>query len=96
MKFDIMRCVWQKRKPQYSPAYGTIYLDLWDNETKTGAELQLTFPKNVIDDTYNYFDYLCKTESRVDPVKIMIFHSLVNKEKNNFVEALVKIGGYFD
>ena len=96
MKLEIMRCVWQKRKPQYSPAYGAIYLDLWDNETKTGAELQLTFPENVIEATYNYLDYLRIKENEVDPVKIMIFHGLVNNEKNSFTEALVKIGGSFD
>lgn len=95
MKFDIMRCVLHNRKLQHI-SNGAIYLDLWDDETKTNAELTLTFPGNVLEVTYNYFEYLIKTESQVDPVKIMIFHSLVNKEKNSFAEALIKIGGYFD
>lgn len=91
MKFDLMRCVSHKKAPN-----GAIYLDLWDDETKTNVELTLTFRENVRETAYNYFNYLMKTESQVDPVKIMIFLSLVNKEKNSFTEALVKIGGSFD
>lgn len=90
MTFDLMRCVSHKKTPNRA-----ICLDLWDDETKTNVELKLTFPENVREATYNYFEYLMKTESPVDPVKIMIFHSLVTKEKNSFAEALVKIGGSF-
>ena len=88
MKLELMRCVLHRNKP-----YSSIDLDLWDEETKTGVELHLTFPDNVIEATYSYFDYLRRTGAEVDPVRIMIFHSLINKEKNSFAEALVKVGG---
>lgn len=88
MKLELMRCVLHRNRPRSS-----IDLDLWDEKTVTGVELHLTFPDSVIDATYNYFDYLRRTGAKVEPVRIMIFHSLINKEGNSFPEALVKVGG---
>lgn len=88
MKLELMRCVHtQKSFPR------SINLDLWDEETKTGVELHLTFPDNAYSATYHYFDHLKSIGAKVDPVRILIFHALINKEKNSFAEALVKVGG---
>lgn len=69
-----------------------ILIDLWDENTKTNAELRLTIPTAEITDLRTYLHYLSSIHKPVDSVKLMILQTLMQRDHNKMCEAIIKLG----
>ena len=69
-----------------------ILIDLWDEDTKTNAELRLTISSAEIVDLRTYLRYLSNIHKPVDTVKLMILQGLLQCDHNKLCEAIIKLG----
>lgn len=69
-----------------------ILIDLWDENTKTNTELRLTINTVEIVDLRNYLLLLSNQKTPVDSVKLLILQTLLQRDHDSLLAALVKIG----
>lgn len=69
-----------------------ILIDLWDEDTKTNAELRLTIPISEILDLRTYLKHLYEQHIPVESTKLMILQTLLQRDHDSLCAALVKIG----
>ena len=69
-----------------------ILIDLWDEDTKTNAELRLTIPTSEITELRNYLRFLWRLHIPVDGVKILILQTILQRDHIKLHEAIAKIG----
>lgn len=69
-----------------------ILIDLWDEDTKTNAELRLTIPTAEITDLRAYLLNLSRLHIPVDSVKLMMLQTLLQRDHHKLHPALSNIG----
>lgn len=84
MMMEIMRCCIERQH--------TLHIDLWDQSTMTNIELYLTTPTLYIEDLRQYLLKLSKEHTKIDSVRLMILHTLLQRDHADLYSALIKIG----